>query len=254
MQLLRNRQIQIVLGVAVLLLLSLIGLAAFQSQAFRLKSVSPEGKVSDAITQITFTFSHDLANSAANRVTVSPATTGTFIVNKDQLIFKPTSQLSKGPLTFSFKNIESRNGKKIDNLTKELTVGFVEYNQLSKEEQKRQVDQSSGGQNFDLLNGFLPHAAYNYTLDYAEPEAGEGKLILVIDVYDRDVNQTQKEYVASLEQARKDMLAYVEKNKGSNSMDDFYFLYNSEYLSKYNVSPPAEEDDHGHGEDSGAHH
>lgn len=253
MQLLRNRQIQIVLGVAVLLFLALVGLAVFQSQTFRLKSVSPEGKVSDAITQITFTFSHELANNAVDRVTISPATTGAFAINKNQLIFKPTSQLKQGPLTFSFKNIESRNGKKIDNLRKELTVGFVEYNQLSKEEQKRQVDQSSSGQEFDLLNGFLPHAAYNYTLDYVQPETDENKLILVIDVYDRDVNQTQKEYVASLEQARKDMLAYVEKNKGSNSMDDFYFLYNSEYLSKYNVSPP-EEEDHGHGEASGAHH
>lgn len=210
---------------------------------FRLTATEPSNTVAYTITQITFTFSKDLSNKTLEGISTTPATNGAFVIDKNRLIFRPTDTLKKGTLTFSFSDITAENGSVIKSLEKVFAVEYVEYNDLSEEEQQRQVSESGGGQdNFDILNGYLPHAAYNYTLDYIEPLPDDKKLTLVIDVYGKSSDESNEVFVARVEQARRDMLTYLDTHKGKNSLDDFNLIYNNDYLSRYNSSQQSNTD------------
>ena len=206
--------------------------------SFRFVSVDPETKVSTVITQVTFTFSKKLSEKTITGASVTPATNGVFIVNNNQLIFKPTDDLVKGKLSFDLKNITAEGGETITSVHKELSVEYVEYNALSETEKKRQVNESGSGQErFALLNGFLPHATYNYTLDYIQPLPDEKTMALTVDVYRKDDSETQAVYIARMEQAYRDVMIYIETNKGTNSITDYEIFYNNDYLSRYNSIP-----------------
>lgn len=232
-----------IIGAWVALVVILLLFALIQNTAFRFVSSDPKKTIPYSVTQVTFTFSKDLDPDTYKNASVSPKIAGRFAVQGKNLVFLPAVALQKGDITFTFKDITAKNGQKINHLEKTFTVDYVEYQDLSEEEQRRQVIESSGGQDrFDILNGHLPHASYNYTLDYSEPEPSDTHLYLMVDVYGKSNDETEQQYIQRMEQARKDMLQYVEKHRGKNTIDDFYFVYNNDYLSQYDVYPPDAEE------------
>lgn len=227
------------LVIVVLIIAILIGAFFWWFLSFRLVSTNPKYEVSTSISQIEFKFSKDISLETLKNISTIPAVNGAYSVNKKSIIFKPIDPLKTGKLTFTFSKVVASNGDELKALSARFNVGYVEFKDLSDDEIKRQVDKSSGGQNrFDLLNGSLPHAEYNYTLDYIESSVSDEKLSLVIDTYGKATNESTEVYEARMEQARTDVIDYINQNKGKNSLDDFLFTFNDPYLAKYTTAEP----------------
>lgn len=210
--------------------------------SFRLKTISPGDEVPMSVTQIEFVFTRDLSTDTLTGITKTPEANMAITIESNKIIFRPLDSLSQGSLTITVPNVIARNGEILGEVKKTFVVKYIPYNELSKDEQKRQVNQSDGGQGrFEIINGTLPHAAYNYTADFIYPDTSDQRLTIVIDVYGRDTTEDESSYIARMEQAKTDVLFFLEKNKGNNELDDFDIIFNNDYLSRYNTDPVTEE-------------
>jgi hypothetical protein len=235
MKLLHNKLI-IIVGLVVLL----GGLVAFYfwNQTFRISSVSPN-PAPYVVTQIEFTFSHPLDQSYdLKKAKISnDAVKGTFKLTASSIVFKPADAMPKGRLTFTFPGIRSTSGEQLD-ATSTVNVKYVPYNQLSKDEQKRQIDQSDSFQNDFPITSYVPHAAPTWKVEFILPsESGLDKLTLVVTPYiERGTREPEVDYNARLEDVHKEFEAYV--TTSGFKLSDYYIQYVNNYLSRYDQTSP----------------
>lgn len=211
--------------------------------SFRLITVNPQEPIPTSTSEITFVFSKNLKKDQKIEATTNPEMKGTYTIKDNTIVFNPDERFFETTIIFSIKTIQADNSDVIHNFSKELDITYVDFNNLTSEEQNKQINESDGGQaDFPILNGYLPHAAYNYTLDFMEPQ-DDSELILTVDTYGKAETETDESYVARMEQAYKDVMQYIEEHRGITPMNMFVIFFSDDYLSRYNTIQHEEEAD-----------
>ena len=221
-------------------IISIIGIIAYiwWFNSFRVTFIDPS-PIPLGTRQTTFYFSKSINRTYDTKnITIDPATPGKFTVGENSISFRADNDLQKGNLRFTFKDLSIQNGPTAT-LSTIVSVEYVPYNELSKNEQKRQLDQSDSNQSeFPITNGYVPHVSAAWGIEYLLPvDSGNDKLTLNVKIYaDRGTNEPIVDYHARLDGIHQEVVDYIKA--GGFKLEDYYINYEDPYLSKYDQRAP----------------
>lgn len=221
----------------VILFTIIIGVVIYYSSTLRLESTDPPlDKVATSTSKIKFTFSQPLTSIESIKVDDTELSDIEINDNSALVSLNAISLVKDRDYTLTLTGVKSIN-KEITNLTLKMTAKYVDFNELSDEQQKIQVDQSDSGQvNDPFLNNYFPIVREGFEVSRATTY-GDGRVFVFIQLYgdmpDYDNGGELRQVPDELaETYRTQALELIEDSDGTP--DKYIIEYSNTYLmSKY---------------------
>ncbi len=155
---------------------------AFYIVLFRVVSISPDpSNFPTSSTSVTLTFTKKLDGNKTPTVTSKDALLGSSAVKDNTLTIQLVSQLGTNQrVVITVKDARAITG---ETLSQEVVlVGkYVDYANLSPQEQQKQVQQSDSFSSYSIISS-LPITTGSYEINYLYPNSGETKMPIYITV------------------------------------------------------------------------
>lgn len=227
-----------ILGVVIILIVSLL---IIDKLVFRLTHTTPAlSNIATSSVSIKLSFSQPI--SSVGGITINNRKISDVFLDQGNIIIPLSSLVLVAETNYQLlvSDIQSAwFNNRIDKLSKTLTVKYIDFNQLSSDERKAQVDNSNSGQIDDpFLTNSFPIIDKDYRYQIEATNLGDRKNIsLYVTFFDEVPNYDQGGKVNQLsnsvaEEYRKDVFKTIREYKGDP--DKYIITYSNLYLnSKY---------------------
>lgn len=172
----RKNHIRIIIG-CVFLLMGIIAWQVFVASRFRITSISPNtGKLIPSSTEsIVISFSKSLVSGRDYEEELSDdqAIVQSIEVENKQLTVHLKALDEEKQYAFSIKEVVAESGQIVQDIEISFITKYIPYNDLSKAQQERQLEQTDINAEEELLDTFLPYGDLGYYL--AGLYVGEGQ-------------------------------------------------------------------------------
>lgn len=209
---------------------------------FRLKSTSPQlSEVATSSSDIDFTFSQPV--KSVEEVYINSSPIYNFSIN-EKVVKVPLLDIGlvkNKVYSIELKGINSTwfSGV-IEKLNYTFTPKYIDFNKLSVDEQRRQIEHSNSGQiNDPFLNNVFPIIAKDYQIEVVNTGDGETfylNITFLAEVPDYDKGGVSKQIPNDLaERYKNEVFDIIRKNKGIP--ENYIIFYSNKYLNdKYGIS------------------
>ena len=208
--------------------------------SFKIRVVS--SSVTDDIlptstTSIEYTFNHYIGKNPKIKISGSMASYKyTYSVDNNRLNIRILTPLDDGgSLSIDFSVLSSLSS---GDFSEKYAVKYIDFNELPKKEQEKQIATSSSFEGDYPIVGVLPILSDSFEIDYQYPPDGSSRLRLIItsllvNTDDPEASPSSDANLSLIREARDDALKYI-KDNGYNPLDyDIY--YTEPYLiDEYN--------------------
>jgi hypothetical protein len=225
----------ILLTLVIIVIIIVIGIA-LDNGIFRLKSTNPSlNNIATSSAEISFTFSQPIKSIGSIEID------GTVIPNtsvKGNTIRIPLATVGiEDGINYSVELTDIHSywfNATIKNINSVFKARYVEFDKLSNEQQKYQVDNSNSGQvNDPFLDNIFPILKEKYQIEATNVEDGEHVSLYVTffdEVPDYDNNGAAIQLSNdTAEQYRREVLTTIKDNKGEP--DKYQISYSNIYLN-----------------------
>lgn len=224
-----------------LLLVIVVFIVVYSMFPFRLKSISPPlNSVATSSISLDFTFSQPI--ESVGEVLIDGAVVHNTVIDKStvKISLLETELVKNIGYDIELNNIKSQwFESSIEELEFTFTPQYIDFNQLSVDEQKRQIQHSNSGQiNDPFLNNVFPIITKDYQIEVVNTGDGETFYIdvtFLVEVPDYDKGGVSKQISNDLaEKYRNEVIDVIRKNKGTP--EDYVIIYSNNYLNdKYGL-------------------
>lgn len=189
----------ILLSVIVVIVLIFVGLVIYSLnresfKQFRMVSTLPESNQSfpSSSNQINVKFNREIN---ANKITLddidSNFLVSEIIVDKKILVLKLRTLIVNKNYNINIKKVESTSGEILTNTKLSFTTKYIPFSDLSKEEQKLQIEDTDPKPKIESIKNFIPYSTSNYSIVSGELIGPDGKTkpaVVVKDLFYMGIN------------------------------------------------------------------